>query len=134
MGGFVARASPDARGSDARRVCRSWPRFARAQVDRRPNRNHTEACMIASQHLSGANVIPIPLSNSLTNKLGKRGQCRATVTNFVNKLRATQGNEITTFGESGAMEGNCGQLKFWAHNPKVEGSNPSPATNSFFSS
>ena len=68
------------------------------------------------------------VTNSVTNKLGNRGQSRATVTNSVTKLRAIQGNEITSFGESRAMEGNGGQLKFWAHNPKVEGSNPSPAT------
>jgi hypothetical protein len=46
------------------------------------------------------------VTNSVTNPLGNPGQCRATVTNFVTKLRAIQGNEITTFGESRAMEGN----------------------------
>ena len=46
------------------------------------------------------------VTNSVTNPLGNRGQCRATVTNSVTKLRAIQGNEITTFGESRAMEGN----------------------------
>jgi hypothetical protein len=46
------------------------------------------------------------VTNSVTNWLGSRGQCRPTVTNFVTKLRATQGNEITTFGEKRAMEGN----------------------------
>jgi hypothetical protein len=46
------------------------------------------------------------VTNCVTNPMGNRGQCRATVTNFVTKLRATQGNEITTFGESRAMEGN----------------------------
>ena len=48
----------------------------------------------------------IGVTNSVTNPMGNRGQCRATVTNFVTKLRAIQGNEITTFGESRAMEGN----------------------------
>jgi hypothetical protein len=46
------------------------------------------------------------VTNTVTNRLGNRGQSRATVTNFVTKLRASQGNEITTFGESRAMEGN----------------------------
>jgi hypothetical protein len=49
-----------------------------------------------------ANVV----TNSVTNWVGNRGQARATVTNFVTKLRAIQGNEITYFGESRAMEGN----------------------------
>jgi hypothetical protein len=46
------------------------------------------------------------VTKSVTNVLGNRGQCRATVTNFVTKLGAIQGNEITYFGESRAMEGN----------------------------
>ena len=45
------------------------------------------------------------VTNSVTNRLGNPGQCRETVTNFVTKLRAIQGNEITTLGESRAMEG-----------------------------
>jgi type IV secretory pathway TrbF-like protein len=48
----------------------------------------------------------IAVTNSVTNPLENRGQSRATVTNFVTKLRAIQGNEITTFGEARAMEGN----------------------------
>ena len=46
------------------------------------------------------------VTNSVTNRVGNPGQCRATVTNFVTKLRAIQGNEITTFGEARAMEGS----------------------------
>jgi len=45
-------------------------------------------------------------TNSVTNRLDNPGQCGATVTNFVTELRAIQGNEITTFGQSRAMEGN----------------------------
>jgi hypothetical protein len=62
--------------------------------------------MIASKHLPGARVSGISVTNSVTNRAGNRGQSRATVTNFVTKLRAIQGNEITYFGESRAMEGN----------------------------
>ena len=46
------------------------------------------------------------VTNSVTNRMGNQGQSRATVTKFVTKLRAIQGNEITTSGESRAMEGN----------------------------
>jgi len=45
------------------------------------------------------------VTNSVTNQPGNRGQSGATVTNSVTKLRAIQGNEITIFGESTAMEG-----------------------------
>jgi len=62
--------------------------------------------MKASLHPLRPNTQRKLVTNCVTNWLGNRGQCRATVTNFVTKLRATQGNEITTFGESRAMEGN----------------------------
>ena len=62
--------------------------------------------MKASWQIPGLNGDTKLVTNSVTNPLGKRGQCRATVTNFVTKLRAIQGNEITTFGEARAMEGN----------------------------
>ena len=62
--------------------------------------------MLASQYYSFGSAIVINVTNSVTNALGNRGQCRATVTNSVTKLRAIQGNEITTFGEARAMEGN----------------------------
>ncbi len=62
--------------------------------------------MAASQHLSGLNGATKLVTNSVTNPLGIQGQCGATVTNSVTKLRAIQGNEITTFGEFRAMEGN----------------------------
>ena len=64
------------------------------------------ACMKASLQIAGLNGDTKLVTNSVTNPLGNPGQCRATVTNSVTKLRAIQGNEITTFGESRAMEGN----------------------------
>jgi len=64
------------------------------------------ACMQASLHLRRLRSAMYTVTNSVTNPLGNRGQCRATVTNSVTKLRAIQGNEITTSGESRAMEGN----------------------------
>ena len=65
-----------------------------------------KACMQASHHPGRSFAALNSVTNSVTNRMGNRGQCRATVTNFVTKLRAIQGNEITTFGESRAMEGN----------------------------
>ena len=62
--------------------------------------------MIASLHLVRSNAQGKLVTNSVTNRMGNRGQSRATVTNFVTKLRAIQGNEITTSGEARAMEGN----------------------------
>jgi hypothetical protein len=62
--------------------------------------------MMASLHSLVSNPEAKFVTKSVTNVLGNRGQCRATVTNFVTKLRAIQGNEITYFGESRAMEGN----------------------------
>ena len=62
--------------------------------------------MIASLQRRVPNREAKVVTNSVTNRMGNRGQSRATVTNFVTKLRAIQGNEITTFGESRAMEGN----------------------------
>ena len=82
------------------------PQPRRDRLDRTEAKYHTEACMIASQHLPGASVRGIPVTNSVTNRLGNRGQCRATVTNFVTKLGAIQGNEITILGEPRAVEGN----------------------------
>jgi hypothetical protein len=64
------------------------------------------ACMKASLHRPNTASRRISVTNSVTNRLGNPGQSRATVTNFVTKLRAIQGNEITTVGESRAMEGN----------------------------
>ena len=60
------------------------------------------ASLRANRSEGGADCV----TNSVTNPLGTRGQCKATVTNFVTKLRAIQDNEITTFGESRAMAGN----------------------------
>ena len=65
-----------------------------------------EACMQAGMRLRRSAPPVNSVTNSVTKPLGTRGQSRATVTNFVTKLRAIQGNEITTFGESRAMEGN----------------------------
>jgi hypothetical protein len=65
-----------------------------------------KACMQPSWLVSVANHRAKVVTNSVTNRLGNGGQCRATVTNFVTKLRAIQGNEITTSGETRAMEGN----------------------------
>ena len=62
--------------------------------------------MQASLHLDVSSQKVEVVTNSVTNGLGNPGQSRATVTNSVTKLRAIQGNEITTFGESRAMEGN----------------------------
>jgi hypothetical protein len=62
--------------------------------------------MKASWQLGRLNCDAKLVTNSVTNPVGNRGQCRATVTNSVTKLRAIQGNEITTFGEPRAMEGN----------------------------
>lgn len=62
--------------------------------------------MKASWQVVSLNGDTKPVTNSVTNRLGNQGQSRATVTNIVTKLRAIQGNEITTFGESRAMEGN----------------------------
>jgi hypothetical protein len=62
--------------------------------------------MIASLQRRVPNREAKVVTNSVTNRMGNRGQSRATVTNFVTKLRAIQGNEITTFGEARAMEGN----------------------------
>jgi len=64
------------------------------------------ACMEASWQIVGMNGDTKLVTNSVTNPAGNRGQSRATVTNSVTKLRAIQGNEITIFGESWAMEGN----------------------------
>jgi hypothetical protein len=62
--------------------------------------------MIASLQRRVPNREAKVVTNSVTNRMGNRGQSRATVTNFVTKLRAIQGNEITTSGEARAMEGN----------------------------
>lgn len=62
--------------------------------------------MMASLHKYPCKYATEGVTNSVTNRLGNPGQCRATVTNSVTKLRAIQGNEIATFGESRAMEGN----------------------------
>jgi hypothetical protein len=62
--------------------------------------------MKASLHCLWHNTQGELVTNTVTNRPDNQGQSRATVTNFVTKLRATQGNEITTFGESRAMEGN----------------------------
>jgi hypothetical protein len=62
--------------------------------------------MKASLHWLWPNTQGKLVTNCVTNPMGNRGQCRATVTDFVTKLRAIQGNEITTFGKSRAMEGN----------------------------
>src|SRR6266850_194033 len=64
--------------------------------------HHTEASMKASQHGCQRNSASKSVTNSVTNRLGNPGQCRAIVTNSVTKLRAIQGNEITTSGESRA--------------------------------
>ena len=56
------------------------------------------------------------------------GEPRGDVTNTVTKLRGTEGNEISNFGEARARQGRMGARLLWAHNPKVEASNPSPAT------
>jgi hypothetical protein len=64
------------------------------------------ACLKASLQSTGRNGNKKVVTNSVTNRQGNPGQFRATVTNSVTKLRAIQGNEITTFGESRAMEGN----------------------------
>ena len=61
--------------------------------------------MKASLHRLNVNTQGRLVTNCVTNPMGNRGQSRATVTNSVTKLRATQGNEITTFGETRAMEG-----------------------------
>jgi hypothetical protein len=76
------------------------------RLDLTNRRAHTEACMMASLHSFPSKPGTEGVTNSVTNRLGNRGQSRATVTNFVTKLRAIQGNEITYFGESRAMEGN----------------------------
>ena len=62
--------------------------------------------MKASQHMYPCKHPTEFVTNTVTKTLGNPGQSRATVTNFVTKLRAIQGNEITTFGASRAMEGN----------------------------
>ena len=62
--------------------------------------------MKASWRVTGLNGDAKLVTNSVTNPLGNRGQCRATVTNSVTKLRAIQGNEITTFGAWRATQGN----------------------------
>jgi hypothetical protein len=62
--------------------------------------------MMASLQQPLAGLAPDFVTKSVTNRLGNRGQCRTTVTNSVTKLRAIQGNEITYFGKSRAMEGN----------------------------
>jgi len=62
--------------------------------------------MIASFHFVGSDGDAKLVTNSVTNPVGNLGHLRATVTNSVTKLRAIQGNEITTLGESRAMEGN----------------------------
>ena len=62
--------------------------------------------MIASMQRSVLNQEAKDVTNTVTKTLGNPGQSRATVTNSVTKLRAIQGNEITTFGEARAMEGN----------------------------
>ena len=64
--------------------------------------------MTASQYHLGASVRGIRVTNSVTNWLGNRGQCRAIVTNSVTKLRAIQGHEITTFGEARQWRGTEG--------------------------
>ena len=64
--------------------------------------------MKATLRVPGLNGDTKLVTNSVTNPLGKPGQCRATVTNSVTKVRAIQGNEITTFG---ASEGNGGELR-----------------------
>jgi hypothetical protein len=62
--------------------------------------------MKASLHRLMPNTEAKFVTKPVTNGQGNRGQCRTTVTNSVTKLRAIQGNEITYFGKSRAMEGN----------------------------
>jgi len=64
-----------------------------------------EACMQPSLYIRMSKQEVGNVTNSVTNRVGNRRQSRATVTNSVTKLRAIQGNEITTIGESRAMEG-----------------------------
>ena len=95
----------------SRRQCGSWTFLVTAVlspvlVDSEAFLMDNEACMIASLHLHRFPAAVNSVTNSVTNRLGNEGQCRATVTNSVTKLRAIQGNEITTFGESRATEGN----------------------------
>ena len=71
-----------------------------------PFLTENKAFMLASLHANRSERDANCVTNSVTNPVGNRGQFRATVTNFVTKLRAIQGNEITTFGESRATEGN----------------------------
>jgi len=75
-------------------------------VDSEALLTENEACMQASQRLRRFPPAVHSVTNSVTNGPGNGGQCRAIVTNSVTKLRAIQGNEITRFGESRAMEGN----------------------------
>jgi len=50
------------------------------------------ACMKASWQITELNGGRKLVTNSVTNPLGKRGQCRATVTNFVTKLSEFPGS------------------------------------------
>ena len=68
--------------------------------------------MKASWQITRLNGETKLVTNSVTNPLGNPGQCRATVTNSVTKLRAIQGNEITTFGDLGQWRGTEGNGSF----------------------
>jgi hypothetical protein len=81
------------------------PKQPRLALTGRKTEHHTKACMKASLHSGSSRFISNYVTNTVTNPLENPGQCRAIVTNVVTKLRAIQGNEITTFGEPRAMEG-----------------------------
>jgi hypothetical protein len=100
-----ARVEPQARRSPTSDPA-SLKTSAKLGLDSMPPLNEDQACMQPSSQSDVSNQQGNLVTNSVTNLLGNQGQSRATVTNFVTKLRAIQGNEITTFGESRSMEGN----------------------------
>src|SRR5260370_24117867 len=63
-------------------------RLRRDRLDRTEAKHHTGACMKASLHRLRPSTQGKLVTNCVTNPMGNRGQCRATVTNFVTKLRA----------------------------------------------
>jgi hypothetical protein len=85
--------------------------FGRDRFHRVDEQDCEEAGMKAGQHGSGQQAFEIESVGILSPKLspipmGNPGELRATVTNSVTKLRGTEGNEISKFGEFRAIQGN----------------------------
>ena len=71
------------------------PNIVRPKLDCRRRWDHTQACMKASLHLPSSSIRRISVTNSVTNRLGNRGQSRAMKSLHWGKpgqRRGTEGN------------------------------------------